>query len=167
MIPRHLALMAATTLAFAAITACARSPRSVPGTVAAGPLWRATLATPSIDTVTASPASRAILAAPITGSASVLPNEGGDTFSATITIAGAHPGGSYPWYVHLGTCDTQRGVVGETSMYPPVQVGSDGTGTATATIPFPVPNRSDWSVSVFSSASDIQTAIACGDLTKK
>lgn len=166
MIARHIALLAGTTLALA--TACARSPRAVSNNPSpAGPRWTATLTTPAYDTVTSSAALRALMSTPITGTATITPLSDRQSFTAAIHIAGGQPGTVYPWYVHIGKCGTERGVVGEFRMYPPITAGPDGTGSATATIPFPLPDDSPWSVSVFPSASQLETVIACGDLTKR
>ena len=166
MFARHITLIAAIVLA---LGACAHSPRAVESarSVSPTPRWTATLATPAYDTVTSSAEMRALMSTPITGTAALTPMNGDTTFAATISVAGARPGEVYPWYVHIGKCDTQRGVVGELNMYPPITAGPDGTGTARATIPFPLPNDATWSVSVFPSPSQLETAVACGDLTKK
>lgn len=164
MIARYTALLAATALA---LTACARSPRAVPENQGpAGPRFTATLSTPAYDTVTSSAALRAIMATPITGTATVTPAGDGNAFAASISIAGAQPGTVYPWYVHIGDCSNQRGVVGELQMYPPITAGPDGTGKATATIPFPLPRNAAWSVSVFPSQTQLETVIACGNLKR-
>jgi len=166
MIARHRTLVAVFTLA---LGACASSPRAVANTSSVGPAprWTATLATSPVDTLTASAAMRALMSTPITGTVALTPVPGDTTFTANIHIAGARPGEVYPWYVHIGKCGVQRGVVGSFNIYPPIHTGPDGTGTASASIPFPLPGDATWSVSVFPSPSELETAIACGDLTKK
>lgn len=166
MIARQLTLAAVLTLA---LGACASSPRAVASTSNAGPTprWTATLATSPVDTLTASAEMRALMSTPITGTVTLTPVTGDTAFTAHVAIAGARPGEVYPWYVHIGKCGVQRGVVGAFTIYPPIHTGPDGTGTASATIPFPLPNDATWSASVFPSPSELTTAIACGDLTKK
>jgi hypothetical protein len=87
----------------------------------------------------------------------------GDSSSAMISISGAKSG-QYPWHVHNGKCGGSAGsVVGSSTAYPVLKVGSSGTATATAKIAFEPMAGSDYSVNVHRSLSD-QSVIACGDL---
>lgn len=85
---------------------------------------------------------------------------------ASLSLTGATPGAVHGWYVQLGECGHDRGVLAGLYPYPPVTVDAAGAGTATATLPFTVPTSGHFSVSVRQSDSDVASAVACGNLTK-
>jgi hypothetical protein len=98
----------------------------------------------------------------VRGTASVTAGMG-DSSSAMISISGAKSG-QYPWQVHSGKCSGSEGpIVGSSSAYPLLNVGSSGSAMATATIAFKPMAGSDYSVNVRRSKTD-QAVIACGDL---
>ena len=85
---------------------------------------------------------------------------------ASLSLTGATPGAVHGWYVQLGECGHDRGILAGLYPYPPVTVDAEGAARATATLPFTVPTSGQFSVSVRQSASDVASAVACGNLTK-
>lgn len=85
---------------------------------------------------------------------------------AAITIVGGEPVVAYAWYVHLGQCGNDRGILSGLLAYPPIAVDSNGRGTAIATLPFTTPTSGRYFVSVHQSDSEMSTALACGNLTR-
>ncbi|MEX1184187.1 MAG: hypothetical protein WEF86_13225 [Gemmatimonadota bacterium] len=83
----------------------------------------------------------------------------------SISIAGSTPNAHHPWHVHRGTCATGGAIVGDRDAYPPLHVGSDGAASGTATISVGLDENTEYHVNVHKSATEMGTAIACGNLT--
>lgn len=86
--------------------------------------------------------------------------------SAELTLTGDQAGATRPWRIHKGTCAKDEGVVGEASKFAPASVGADGKGSAKATLDAPLSAAGTYFVAVHASASDMETIVACGALTK-
>ena len=102
----------------------------------------------------------------IKGTATLSPGNTYRETLASLSLTGATPGAVHGWYVHLGECGHDRGILAGLYPYPPVTVDAEGAGRATATLPFTVPTSGHFSVSVRQSDSDVASAVACGNLTK-
>ena len=86
---------------------------------------------------------------------------------ATITLEGGEPRAEYPWYVQLGQCGNDRGILAGPLAYPPVEVDDDGRGSAVVMLPFTVPTSGRFFVSVRRSETEIATTVACGNLARQ
>ena len=85
---------------------------------------------------------------------------------AVLTLTGGTPKAIYPWYVQLGDCANDRGVLASLMIYPPIAVDASGQAAATVTLPFTLPTSGRYFVSVRRSEADVSTVIACGNLTR-
>lgn len=85
---------------------------------------------------------------------------------AMLTLTGGTPNAVYPWYVQLGDCANDRGVLASLIVYPPIAVDSSGQATANVTLPFTLPTSGRYFVSVRRSETEVSTVIACGNLTR-
>ncbi len=112
--------------------------------------WRASLSAPSGD---------------IRGTATLAPVTYRET-EATLTLAGAIPRTTHAWYVQVGECGYDRGILAGPMAYAPIKVDGQGDGTATVVLPFTVPTTGQYFVSVHGSESESSPVIACGNLTK-
>ena len=85
---------------------------------------------------------------------------------AVLTVAGGTPHDVHPWYVQLGDCGNDRGILAGLMAYPPVTVDESGEAQASVTLPFTLPTSGRYFVSVRQSETDVTTVIACGNLTR-
>ena len=85
---------------------------------------------------------------------------------AVVTLAGGTPDAVYPWYVQLGDCANDRGVLASLMVYPPIALDANGQAKATVTLPFTLPTSGRYFVSVRRSEAEVSTVIACGNLTR-
>lgn len=85
---------------------------------------------------------------------------------ATVTLRGGLAGGSYPWHVHVGSCDSQGAILGDPDEYPPLVPGADGKGNVTATFDATIDPGASYHVNVHRSEAEMGTVIACGDLVR-
>ena len=85
---------------------------------------------------------------------------------ATITISGATPRAVHGWYVQLGECGQERGVLAGLQPYTPLTANGEGTATASVALPYTVPTAGDYSVTVLQSEMANSSPVACGNLTK-
>lgn len=151
---RGLFMRAALGLPTLALLACVQRPALVVetsnGDIIRLDSWTATLSSPSgalRGTVTLSP---------------------GSTYRetlATISLTGAAPHGVHGWYVQLGTCGHDLGILSPQA-YTAIVADSAGTARSAVTLPFTVPTSGDYFVSVRGSRSDGSGPVACGNLTK-
>ena len=82
----------------------------------------------------------------------------------TVSLIGAVPNSTHPWHVHEGACNSGGMIVGDSTIYRPLQVGSTGTAAGNANLSMELNEASDYYIDVHASTSDMQTIIACGDL---
>jgi hypothetical protein len=88
----------------------------------------------------------------------------GASFSATVTLRGDEPGSIRPWHVHVGTCATGGGIVGDPAAYDVLAVDAAGVATAMARVGVELEAGAPYHVNVHFSPADLPTIIACGDL---
>ena len=75
------------------------------------------------------------------------------------------PGSVHPWAVHQGECGgADNGIVGTPESYAPMTVGTDGRAMGTANVFFMTPSKGSFFVTVKTSAANMTTTVACGDL---
>jgi hypothetical protein len=111
----------------------------------------------------------ATLAAPATqlrGTAILSPGATIRETFATLTLTGGTPHAMHAWYVQLGECGYDLGILAGPQAYTPVAVDAQGEGRATVTLPFTVPTQGHYFVTVRQSDSESARVIACGNLTK-
>ena len=82
----------------------------------------------------------------------------------SVSLNGAVPNATHPWHVHEGACNSGGAIVGDSTSYPVLQVGSTGTAAANVNLSLMLNEAADYYVDVHASSSDMQTIIACGDL---
>lgn len=100
--------------------------------------------------------------ASITGTLKALVND--DRTEVSVALNGATPDAELPWHVHEGACNAGGPIVGDSTVYTPLKVGSAGTASANAVLNLTLNEAKDYHVNVHASASDMGTIIACGDL---
>lgn len=150
-------LAVSTVLGLPALTllACVQPPALVIETSAGDIVllesWTATLSAPS---------------AAMRGTATLSPGVTFREARATITLAGAKPLAVHAWYVQLGECGHDRGILVGPMVYTPIMVDGHGDGTASVTLPFTVPTSGQYFVSVRQTESESSSVVACGNLTK-
>lgn len=117
--------------------------------------WRASLVSPS--------ALAGVVQ--MRGSASMQPS--GSSQEATllsVSISNATPGGVHPWQVRRGQCGADEGAFSSGAAYQPLKIGDDGRGEAGTTVSGMMPNTGDFFVTVYASAANPETVVACGNL---
>lgn len=85
---------------------------------------------------------------------------------AVVALSGGAPNAVHPWYVQLGECSNDRGILAGPLAYPPIALDATGAATATLTLPFTPPTSGRYFVSVRRSESDVGTVLACGNFVK-
>ena len=152
---RGLGGLAALGLPALILLACVQRPALVietpTGDVVPLESWTATLSAPSTA---------------MRGTATLSPGGTYRETLATITLHGAAPHAVHAWYVQLGECRQDVGILAGPQAYPPVAIDADGNGSSSVTLPFTVPTSGPYSVSVRQSNSQVSSAVACGNLTK-
>lgn len=85
---------------------------------------------------------------------------------ATISVSGAAPNATHAWYVQLGECGRDLGILAGPQAYVPLVADQRGDGTSTVTLPFTVPMNGRYFVTVRAADTERSAVIACGNLTK-
>jgi hypothetical protein len=116
--------------------------------------WRASLASP------------AALAGAVQmqGTASMQPAGSGQSTLLSVSISNATPGGVHPWQVRRGQCGADQGAFSSGTTYQPLKIGDDGRGEAGVTVSQLTPEIGDFFVTVYASAANSETVVACGNL---
>ena len=151
---RHTAVIA-SLLALAACNPFHREPvSSVSRDVNVNSRWRASLVSP------------AALAGAVQmqGSASMQPSGNGQSTVLSVNISNATPGGVHPWQVRRGQCGADGGAFNSTATYQPLKIGDDGRGGAGTTVSSIMPETGEFFVTVYASAANPETVVACGNL---
>jgi len=100
----------------------------------------------------------------IKGSGSMQPTTTGEGTLLSVSISNATPGGVHPWQVRRGHCGADQGAYSSEARYQPVKVGDDGRGEAGSTVAGATPEVGDFFVTVYASAANPETVVACGNL---
>jgi hypothetical protein len=111
----------------------------------------------------------AMLAAPSTqlrGTAMLAPGVTYRETQATLSLTGGTPSAVHAWYVQLGQCGHDRGILVGPQAYTPIAINAQGEGRATVTLPFTVPTTGHFFVTVRQADSEAAPVVACGNLTK-
>ena len=98
--------------------------------------------------------------------ANAVARSGAGGTNVTVAFREAHgmSGTVRPWHVHYGTCGNDQGIVGDASLYSPLNPGADGTATVSATIPMSLSADRSYFINIHKSPSELQTIVACGQL---
>jgi hypothetical protein len=152
---RSPAVLAALGVLALALLACVQPPAWVietsSGNVVPPESWTATLSSLSGTT---------------RGTATLAPGVTYRETQATVTLSGATPRAAHAWYVQLGECGHDRGILVGPQAYRPLVVDDQGEGRSTVTLPFTVPTNGPFFVTVRQSEWEASRVIACGNLTK-
>jgi hypothetical protein len=146
-----------TALGFLTLTlvACVQPPALVietsSGDIVPLESWTATLTAPT---------------AGMRGTATLAPGATYRETEATLTLSGAPPRTAHAWYVQLGECGHDRGILVGPQAYTPIVADDQGEGRSTVTLPFTVPTNGQFFVTIRQSESEASAVIACGNLTK-
>jgi hypothetical protein len=116
--------------------------------------WRASLVSPA-------PVAGAMK---MRGSASMQPRVGGQGTQLSVSVSNATPGVVHPWDVRRGQCGADEGVFSAIAAYKPLRIGDDGRGKSGTTVPGIMPKIGDFFVTVYASAANPETVVACGNL---
>jgi len=101
------------------------------------------------------------------GHASVTLVDGGNAFTAKLTISDDLLGGLRRWHVNVGTCATGGPIVGDARAYPRFYVGNSGEAAAIAVIRAGLDLATPYHVSVHESNKPLDKRIACGALIRQ
>lgn len=101
------------------------------------------------------------------GSASLSPGTTHRETTAALTVYQASPNAVYAWYVQLGECGRDLGILAGPQAYAPIVIDAQGNGASTLTLPFTVPMTGRYFVSVRAADSESAPTIACGNLTRQ
>jgi hypothetical protein len=157
--PIGIPTVTASVLAACLLSSCVQRPplvvQSASGEIVPLESWTADLS-----------ANAALDSSGLKGTAMLVPGSNIRETQAMVTLAGGTPDAVYPWYVQLGDCGNDRGVLASLMAYPPIALDRSGQATTTVTLPFTLPTRGRYFVSVRRSETEVSTVIACGNLTK-
>ena len=151
----HHALALASLFVLAACNPFRREPVSeVERDVNVNSRWRAALVSP------------AALAGAVQmrGSATMQPSQSGEGTLLSVSISNATPGGAHPWQVRRGQCGADAGAFSSGASYQPLKIGDDGRGESGTSVPGVTPEIGEFFVTVYASAANPETVVACGNL---
>jgi hypothetical protein len=155
-IVRGLGVLATLGLPAFTLLACVQRPalmiETSSGDVVPLETWTATLAAPTTQ---------------LRGTAMLAPGATYRETQATLTLSGGTPSAVHAWFVQLGQCGHDHGILVGPYAYTPIAIDAQGEGRAMVTLPFTVPTSGHFFVSVRQSDSDEAPVIACGNLTKQ
>jgi hypothetical protein len=101
----------------------------------------------------------------VQGTATLVPVTYRETL-ATLTVTGVPPNAPHAWYVQLGDCGRDLGILAGPQAYTPFTANAQGDARSTVTLPFTVPTSGRYFVTVRSGDSERSPVAACGNLTK-
>jgi hypothetical protein len=85
---------------------------------------------------------------------------------ATISLSGAAPRSVHVWYVQLGQCGRDLGILAGPQVYTSLVADERGDARATVALPFTVPTNGNYYVSVRQADAQRSAVVACGNLTR-
>ena len=153
-IPRRaLFMVAALALPGLSLTACVQRPPLVVE-MSTGDIIRLESWTATLSSATA-----------LGGMATLTPATYRETL-ATISVSGAAPNATHAWYVQLGECGRDLGILAGPQAYVPLVADQRGEGSSTVTLPFTVPMNGRYFVTLRQADTERSAVVACGNLTK-
>jgi hypothetical protein len=102
----------------------------------------------------------------LTGSVSLLPGNTVRETQALVTLQGGSPNAVHPWFVQMGACDNDLGILAGQLAYPPIALDGNGNARVSFTLPFTPPTSGHYFVTVRRSEREVSTVVACGNLVK-
>ncbi len=149
------------TLALASLyllAACSPFPRKpvteVSGDVNLNSRWQATLVTPSALSG----------AVQVNGTAWMQPGVSNEGTRVSLKISNATPGGLHPWDIKRGQCGADEGEFRSGIKYKSLKIDDEGRGESYVIVPGDAPTGGNYFVSVYASAANPNTVVACGNL---
>jgi hypothetical protein len=103
----------------------------------------------------------------LSGIATLSPGATHRESTAHLALRGATSGARHAWYVQLGECGRDLGILAGPQSYAPIVIDAMGNGESTLTLPFTVPTTGHYFVSVRAADSESAPTIACGNLTRR
>lgn len=98
------------------------------------------------------------------GAATMQPAKSGQGTMLSVSLSNATPGGAHPWQVRRGQCGADVGAFSSAASYHPLKIGDDGRGESGTTVSDVTPEVGDFFVTVYASAANPETVVACGNL---
>jgi hypothetical protein len=100
------------------------------------------------------------------GSARALSSSAGTGVTVNFGEVPGMSGTVRPWHIHYGRCGNDRGIVGNPNAYTPLRPGANGTASSSAVIAVQLMDGSEYFVNIHRSPTELQTIVACGQLTR-
>ena len=142
----------------ALLAACNPFPRKpvtvVNGDVNLNSRWQASLVTPSALSG----------AVQVNGTAWMQPGVRGEGTRVSLKISNATPGGLHPWDIRRGQCGADEGEFRAGVAFKPLKIDDEGRGESYTIVPGEAPTSGNYFVSVYASAANSGTVVACGNL---
>jgi hypothetical protein len=101
----------------------------------------------------------------LSGQSGFIWTEGATTFETFAQIEGDEVGAVRPWHVHENTCAAGGDIVGSDADYPRLVTDATGVATVVTFVPRGIDPNADYHVNIHLSVDEMETIIACGDLT--
>lgn len=101
----------------------------------------------------------------IRGDAHVMSTIGVKSIMAGADIQFDAPFATRPWHVHVGSCATDGAIVGRPASYPLLRTNRGGRDDVTVRLPGGIDPDGVYHVDVHASAAELETIVACGDLS--
>ena len=101
----------------------------------------------------------------VRGSAAVVGVDANSRSRVVISLAGSRVNAMHPWDIHEGVCGGDGSIVGNSSLYPPVPIGSAGAATMSLELPIQLRSRSRYYVNVHEGPAR-RRIVACGPLLR-
>ncbi len=90
---------------------------------------------------------------------------------SSVTLRGKLPTGTYPWFIHTGTCEdgSDGPILGRPEDYPMLKPDREGYHTATANLEIPLDPNGSYYIAIHNAeeVSPMTTIVACGELERR
>ena len=148
----HLGLTGAVILGLAGCSSATHNTSAPVGFI--GPVWNSTLTAPT-----------GAVNSTISGFATMMGNTDHSRTRVQLDLHHALAGTELPWHLHRGSCGNDQGIVGDPARYKPLKVGATGEASGDAVLDLPLPDTGQYMVNVHASITDMDSVIACGNMT--
>lgn len=81
-----------------------------------------------------------------------------------VSLGGGTSGGTHPWHIHVGRCETNGPIYGAAAAYPPLRPDGSGNATAQASLAVELLPTESYYVNIHESPQNLGRIIGCGDL---
>ncbi len=90
---------------------------------------------------------------------------------SSVTLRGKLPAGTYPWFIHTGTCEdgSEGPILGRPEDYQMLTPDAEGYHTATANLEVPLDLDGSYYIAIHNAeeVSPMTTIVACGELERR